>query len=1057
MFNTQRAGPSRVALQTPSEKVKKEWRTFVTTWYSPEKTKLENALQSELDVKYKNKKSIAQKKARETERRQRVVGIKKVLAEPAREQWEQRLQRARLREEEWAMTSAEQEEVLDVFYGLFNDPEDDNGDASDGEPAGGDEEDDLAPLAQPPKETRPTPSSTTPPNGAYQVIDPAFLQTEHGPGLPHARVDPLSDTIPPPNPFSTASRSQNTSSSGFPAPAFTLWASEAALTKYTPEIPQSQLLAPERVSRQTSANSTVALYHSPSADAKKSSPHSSPPGDSSSRLATPGKRYIGPVLFDTEDDTPPMPDAELRRLKSEIDKETRHAQDAEFRRFKLDVRIRLIHEFHKEAADLEVVLVERFESQSLPKERVNTVVQEHEKQMVDLRQTLDAKRKQMCEEERQRRLKALSQLAIEGPPVPKQIEHASSSASKTKMERPRAVTVEAASDDEDDWSATKSKEQKMDDTRLNVGAASSMEILLGQRSATGPSSGSTDPPSALKKSNSSQPHSAQPLPKSAWGIKKSLSANPSPGPSKPAPPAREETSSVPAASSSKAGWTRMIWSGSNEDVTNPAPLPGNSFAQSPAPFASATQTKAPGSQLTGAGATGKPTKAGWGLTGEEGPFSASAKGKGKEKASVQEEPAWGFDAELDLAELMKNASVADDSSGTEADTPPATSASQSFFNSSNVTSASTNQPQASSGWGLPQMTSKWGLWDQSKKSSAPTPAHALSSEPEPIRELEPAPPPPPVSAKGKKGKKGQLSATTTELAPPVPPKPTLSHAPSRESTTSKGKTTNKGSKKSKKASVVDIDEETEREVLRPPPDLFHPFSSSHMPGAMFDMADDDDTATITAEDSAALARANADQPYWRNILNGGTNQPAPSSFSPIYAPPLSRDPSPPRSALETEMSEDEPESAPAPQHAFWKPSNSRESMYSDASEDDVTLRNHFVSEVFGHMMHDDDAPATFGGRPPFTGITGPSSSYASVPSTPNSFGFGYGFGGPPGMPSRPSATTVAASMGGDFATVPPFAFGGMGKKKGLPAPTKGPTPTEGWPRMAQNSGSARLF
>ena len=132
------------------------------------------------------------------------------------------------------------------------------------------------------------------------------------------------------------------------------------------------------------------------------------------------------------------------------------------------------------------------------------------------------------------------------------------------------------------------------------------------------------------------------------------------------------------------------------------------------------------------------------------------KGKGKEKELVQE-VSWGMESEVDLAQQIKDASVADDSSGTEADTPPATSAAPSFSTPASTVAALSAKPQASSGW-LPQITSKWGIWGDeqpevsSKEILAPLPA----PEPESVREPEPEPqraPPPPPATKGKKGKK----------------------------------------------------------------------------------------------------------------------------------------------------------------------------------------------------------------------------------------------------------------------------------------------------------------
>ncbi|KAI6002964.1 hypothetical protein EDD15DRAFT_1443850 [Pisolithus albus] len=401
--------------ESAAAKVRTEWRQFIVSWYEPEKKKFEQQLQKELTAKYKKLgSSKIQQKARAAELDEKLCNLAKQLAEPARSEWERRLEAAQLREDQWDdMTSEEQQAVMRVFVGFFGDEEDDDDEDDDNQVAVADPvsseaeecatQDPSGGFTSLPR-AKPSPMST---NATFEFVNPTSLFVDGASppppstSLPSLSMDHLA-TLGTSHAGRPLDPSPQNASAGN-APSFHNWASEAGLV-----VPQHQLQtskpgsatlasrpsATDGISRQASAMSTVS---SPPLFSNKSSPPQSSPRIQSTKAspsavneALPlGKRYIGPTMLD--DDEP----LDENLLKSKM--------ATEYEEFKHSLRIQMIYDFHMEAADIEIRLVEMLLTDKGTKESRAKAVQEHEMHMMALREQKEEERKRLCAEERERR------------------------------------------------------------------------------------------------------------------------------------------------------------------------------------------------------------------------------------------------------------------------------------------------------------------------------------------------------------------------------------------------------------------------------------------------------------------------------------------------------------------------------------------------------------------------------------------------------------------------------------------------------------------------------
>ena len=123
--------PPPQPIEFGATKVRKEWAKFMDAWYEPQKKKLVEKLQRDLLVKYKDLGSPKEtQKLREMELFEKLDSLAQQLAQPARAEWERRLELAQLREDQWDnMSGEEQQAVLSVFVGFFSDDIEDMDDA----------------------------------------------------------------------------------------------------------------------------------------------------------------------------------------------------------------------------------------------------------------------------------------------------------------------------------------------------------------------------------------------------------------------------------------------------------------------------------------------------------------------------------------------------------------------------------------------------------------------------------------------------------------------------------------------------------------------------------------------------------------------------------------------------------------------------------------------------------------------------------------------------------------------------------------------------------------
>lgn len=179
--------PPPLHIESDAARVRKEWARFIDAWYEPHKKKLVDKLQKELLVKYKNLGSPKDtQKLREMELFEKLDVIAQQLAQPARTEWERRLELAHLREDQWDDMSAEEQQiVMGVFVGFFDDVEDME---QDDDIPSSVEEDTI--IEEPQHRPIPSPPSRqaippTPTRGNFEFVNPTSF---------------FVDTMTPPNP-----------------------------------------------------------------------------------------------------------------------------------------------------------------------------------------------------------------------------------------------------------------------------------------------------------------------------------------------------------------------------------------------------------------------------------------------------------------------------------------------------------------------------------------------------------------------------------------------------------------------------------------------------------------------------------------------------------------------------------------------------------------------------------------------------------------------------------------------------------------------------------------
>ncbi|KAF8434853.1 hypothetical protein L210DRAFT_3506528 [Boletus edulis BED1] len=400
--------------ETGAAKVRKEWSKFVDAWYEPQKRKLVEKLQKDILVKYKSLGSAKEtQKLREMELFEKLDSIAEQLTQPARVEWERRLALAHLREDQWDdMTGEEQQAVLSVFVGFFtNDVED-----MEDDDLSSSIEEDIAeeppyrgmPSYAPPALSR-QPIPPTPTRQTFEFVNPtSFFVDSMTPPNPTKNLPALSmDHLATLGPSNAARSAELVSASVSGMPGFHNWASEVGIVSQQPQpqpakppatsTPSAQSLsarprATDNMSRQPSAASTS--YSPP---LKSSSPQYSPQNQTTkfsppinAEYLPPGKRYIGPVILEEEPD--PIEEVLLKSKMAD-----------EYQQYKISLRIQMIYQFHAEAADVEIKLFESLLAGEGTKESRARAVQEHETSMMRLREQKEEERKRLCAEEREKR------------------------------------------------------------------------------------------------------------------------------------------------------------------------------------------------------------------------------------------------------------------------------------------------------------------------------------------------------------------------------------------------------------------------------------------------------------------------------------------------------------------------------------------------------------------------------------------------------------------------------------------------------------------------------
>ncbi|KIK97607.1 hypothetical protein PAXRUDRAFT_824769 [Paxillus rubicundulus Ve08.2h10] len=420
--------PPPQPVELPATKVRKEWNRFIDAWYEPQKKRLLDKLQKDLLLKYKDLGPPKDtQKLREMELFEKLDSIAEQLTQPARKEWERRLDAAQLREDQWDdMSAEEQQAVMGVFVGFFDEVEEYGEDAS-ADPSSIEEEQCVFEESQlrgfhgfPSSSKLPTPP--TPTRGTFEFVNPSSFFTDGViPSNPTKNLPALSiDHLATLGPSNTARTAESISAGVGGVSGFQSWASEVGIASQQPQVQvqasrspsaamsASQTLsarprATDNISRQPSAASNLS-----SPPIKASSPQYSPPNPTTG-VSPPitaenlplGKRYIGPVIIEEDPDS-----VDEQLFKSKM--------AADFQEFKISLRIQMIYQFHSEAAQIEIKLVEMLLAEEGTKESRARAVQEHEASMMLLREHKEEERKRLCAEEREKRREELKYRFVQG-------------------------------------------------------------------------------------------------------------------------------------------------------------------------------------------------------------------------------------------------------------------------------------------------------------------------------------------------------------------------------------------------------------------------------------------------------------------------------------------------------------------------------------------------------------------------------------------------------------------------------------------------------------------
>lgn len=396
------------------------------------------------------------------------------LAEPAHEEWNNRLAALQLRVDDWTdITEQEQQSVINVFNAFYEDNEDDD----DSTPLDSNElVESVASVASLVKEPQLGDSSPfftvrqsppTPLTANFELVNPSSFFTDTISPAKQARKLPelAMDNLATLNNLNTGRTSADPGTSTSAVFGFQGWVSEAGLAVPQTASSTSRNRATDNISRQPSAASSPSppLFSSQTSPPTKISPLTV------THTLLPGKRYIGPVI--AEEEAEPI-DEELLRAK----------MAADFLEFKMEVRIQMIQQFHAKASAIEIELARQLESSNSTssKESRLLILHEHEENMMSLRESKELERKKLCDQERDRRLqehKFLQQVAAQ-----KAINQTRSNASASSSKIPPAS--------QSGWS-----------THPAPKLASQKENL-----STGSLPTKPDPPSILKKSASARSH-----------------------------------------------------------------------------------------------------------------------------------------------------------------------------------------------------------------------------------------------------------------------------------------------------------------------------------------------------------------------------------------------------------------------------------------------------------------------------------------------------------------------------------------------------------------------
>ncbi|KIJ14617.1 hypothetical protein PAXINDRAFT_100088 [Paxillus involutus ATCC 200175] len=408
--------PPPQPVEFPATKVRKEWNKFIDAWYEPQKKKLLDKLQKDILLKYKDLGPPKEtQKLREMELFEKLDSIAEQLTQPARKEWERRLDAAQLREDQWDdMSGEEQQAVMGVFIGFFDEVEEaEYVEDTSADPSSIEEEDSVFEESQlrgfhgfPSSSKLPTPP--TPTRGTFEFVSPStFFTNGVIPSNPTKNLPALSiDHLATLGPSNTGRTAEPASASVGGVFGFQSWASEAGIAAQQPQVqvsksPSAAMSASQTLSARPRATDNISRQPSAASNfssppLKTSSPQYSPPNPTAG-VSPPitaenlplGKRYIGPVITEEPD---PM---EEEFFKSKM--------AADFQEFKISLRIQMIYQFHAEAAQIEIKLVEMLLAEEGTKESRARAVQEHEASMMLLRDQKEEERKRLCGEEREKR------------------------------------------------------------------------------------------------------------------------------------------------------------------------------------------------------------------------------------------------------------------------------------------------------------------------------------------------------------------------------------------------------------------------------------------------------------------------------------------------------------------------------------------------------------------------------------------------------------------------------------------------------------------------------